>query len=62
LAIGIDRFGESKAVEEHFASTELQVRQEVFRRNEPHDAVVLLAGGIMHQQGRGILHRESRSQ
>ena len=44
--------GKSEAIEEHFPLAELQVRQKVVDRNEAHDAVMLLARGILNEEGR----------
>jgi hypothetical protein len=42
----------AEPVEEHFPLAELQVRQKIVCRDEAHDALMLLARGIVNQQGR----------
>jgi hypothetical protein len=45
--------GKPEPVEEHLCLAKLQVCQKVVYRDEAHDAVMLLAGRVVHQQGRG---------
>ena len=47
-----DGIGKPEPVEEHLSLAKLQVCQKVIYRDEAHDAVMLLARRVMHQQGR----------
>ena len=48
----LDGIGKPEPVEEHLCLAKLQVRQKVIYRDEAHDAVMLLARRVVHQQGR----------
>ena len=49
----IEGIGKPEPVEEHLCLAKLQVRQKVVYRDEAHDAVMLLARRVVHQQSRG---------